>query len=132
MENFIKAYLTCGHYIFAHPYTIKIPFRNKVEPPNFILHLNKSHVLYYLCHLNYLGFAAFLVSNTVLLFTDWTKYQVTHNYVRLVLHLLWMICTCSGIVHHLPNLLDALEVLQLNNGMVTLTKYLEKCKTCVY
>lgn len=132
MENFVKVYLTWGHYIFAHPYTLKISLLNKVESSQFILCLNKSHLLYYLCHLNYLGFLSFFVSNIILLFADWKKYQVNHNYVNLLFHILWIINAFSGIVHHLPNSIGALEVLQLNNGLIKLTNYLEKCKTCIY
>lgn len=126
MENFVKVYLTWGHYILAHPFTLK------TESSHLILCLNKSHVRYYLCHINFVVFVAFLIWNIFLLVLDWKTYQANHNFINLIFHLLWIVCTLSRIVHHLPNSIGALEVLLLNNGLITLTNHLEKCKQLIF
>lgn len=128
MDNFVGTYLQYGRYILCHPYKVHISVQGQTMSNKLILSSNKNHVLYYLCHLNYLVCLAFILGDIVLLGLKWQEYQVTQNYVHMTFHLLWIICALNSITHHLPNYLGSFEVMQLNNGLLGLYQHLEKCK----
>lgn len=132
MEKFVWKYLKYGRYTLCHPYTVKMSFQSQGKSNKLNFSLNKSHVSYYLCHLNFFVFLVFTCWDIVLLATKWKGYQETQNYVHLTFHLLWIICALNGLTHHLPNSLGAIEVMQLNNGLIGLNQHLEKCKHSHY
>lgn len=120
MENFLRSYFAAAYQVFAHPFTLKWERGLRIY-----ISCNKKSKHCLVWRLSYVLHFIYLITLIYLMITHINQYTSSDDYVGVVFHGLWIICTGSLVVNHTPIFFLGEDIIKFVSGNVNLIKHFE-------